>query len=59
MADFPIEKAKETVAQALETLKPSDSQHHVRIACFIPDGKVGNDAEILAAVQKHLVSQLR
>lgn len=34
-------------------LKPSDSQQHVRIVCFMTDGQVYNDAEILAAVQKH------
>ena len=34
-------------------LDPSDSQHHVRIVCFMTDGQVGNDQEILAEVQKH------
>jgi Ca-activated chloride channel homolog len=34
-------------------LDPSDSQQHVRIACFLTDGQVGNDAEIIAEVQKH------
>ena len=34
-------------------LDPSDSQHHVRLACFMTDGQVGNDMEILAEVQKH------
>ena len=34
-------------------LDPSDSQYHVRFACFMTDGKVGNDQEILAEVQKH------
>ncbi len=34
-------------------LDPSDSQYHVRLACFLTDGQVGNDAEILAEVQKH------
>ncbi|HEX6650163.1 MAG TPA: VIT domain-containing protein, partial [Pyrinomonadaceae bacterium] len=34
-------------------LDPSDSQYHVRLACFMTDGQVGNDAEILAEVQKH------
>lgn len=109
MAGFPIEKAKETAALALETLnphdtfnlitfsgdtkilfpapvpateenlieakkmlsthqgfggtemmkaitaalEPSESQHHLRIVCFMTDGQVGNDAEILAAVQKY------
>ena len=34
-------------------LDPSDSQQHVRIACFLTDGQVGNDREILAEIQKH------
>lgn len=34
-------------------LDPSDSQQHVRIACFLTDGQVDNDAEIIAEVQKH------
>ena len=34
-------------------LDPSDSQHHVRLACFMTDGQVGNESEILAEVQKH------
>ena len=34
-------------------LDPSDSQYHVRIACFMTDGQVGNESEIIAEVQKH------
>lgn len=35
-------------------LEPSDSHdHHVRIACFMTDGQVGNDKEIINEVQKH------
>jgi Ca-activated chloride channel homolog len=34
-------------------LDPSDSQDHVRVVCFLTDGYVGNDLEILAEVQKH------
>ena len=34
-------------------LAPSDSQDHVRIVCFMTDGQIGNEAEILAEVQKH------
>jgi Ca-activated chloride channel homolog len=34
-------------------LDPSDSQKHVRIVCFMTDGYVGNDMEIIAEVQKH------
>ena len=34
-------------------LDPSDSQQHMRIACFLTDGQVSNEAEIIAEVQKH------
>lgn len=34
-------------------LEPSDSQDHMRIVCFVTDGYVGNDMEIIGEVQKH------
>ena len=34
-------------------LMPSDSQDHVRVVCFLTDGYVGNDMEIVGEVQKH------
>ena len=34
-------------------LDPSDAQDHVRIVCFMTDGYVGNDMEIIAEVQRH------
>ena len=34
-------------------LDPSDSQGHIRIVCFMTDGYVGNDMEIIAEIQKH------
>jgi len=34
-------------------LEPSDSQDHVRVVCFVTDGYVGNDMEIIGEVQKH------
>ena len=34
-------------------LKPSDDQSHVRIVCFMTDGYVGNDMEIIAEIQRH------
>ncbi len=34
-------------------LEPSDSQEHLRVVCFMTDGYVGNDMEIIAEVQKH------
>src|SRR5207249_6266056 len=35
------------------SMDPSDAQNHVRIVCFMTDGYVGNDMEIIAEVQKH------
>ncbi len=34
-------------------LEPSDSQSHLRVVCFMTDGYVGNDLEIIAEIQKH------
>ena len=34
-------------------LDPSDSQYHLRIVCFMTDGLVGNDMEIISEVKKH------
>jgi Ca-activated chloride channel homolog len=34
-------------------LDPSDSSDHVRVVCFMTDGYVGNDMEIISEVQKH------
>ncbi|MBS1794461.1 MAG: VWA domain-containing protein [Acidobacteria bacterium] len=34
-------------------LEPSDAQDHVRVVCFMTDGYVGNEAEILGEIQKH------
>jgi Ca-activated chloride channel family protein len=34
-------------------LDPSDAQDHVRITCFMTDGEVGDDMQIIAEVQKH------
>ncbi|MBI4751097.1 MAG: TonB family protein [Acidobacteria bacterium] len=34
-------------------LEPSDSQNHLRVVCFMTDGYVGNDLEILSEVKKH------
>jgi len=34
-------------------LEPSDEQGHVRIVCFMTDGLVGNDMEIISEVQRH------
>lgn len=40
--------------KAIKTaLEASDSQQHVRIVCFMTDGYVGNEPEIIAEVQKH------
>jgi Ca-activated chloride channel family protein len=34
-------------------LAPSDSQDHVRVVCFLTDGEVGNDMDIIAEVKQH------
>jgi len=34
-------------------LDPSDQQDHVRIVCFMTDGYVGNDMEIIGEVKRH------
>nr|HQU83155.1 TonB family protein [Pyrinomonadaceae bacterium] len=34
-------------------LEPSDSQDHLRIVCFMTDGYVGNEGEIISEIQKH------
>ena len=34
-------------------LDPSDAKDHLRIVCFMTDGYVGNEEEIIAEVQKH------
>jgi Ca-activated chloride channel family protein len=34
-------------------LDPSDAADHIRIVCFMTDGYVGNDMEIISEVQKH------
>jgi Ca-activated chloride channel family protein len=34
-------------------LAPSDAQGRVRVVCFMTDGQVGNDMEIISEVQKH------
>ena len=35
------------------SMDPSDEQDHLRIVCFMTDGYVGNDMEIIGEVQKH------
>jgi Ca-activated chloride channel family protein len=34
-------------------LDPTDSQQHMRVVCFMTDGEVGNDMEILGEIQRH------
>ncbi len=34
-------------------LDPTDSQEHVRIVCFMTDGYVGNESEIIAEIKRH------
>jgi Ca-activated chloride channel family protein len=34
-------------------LDPSDSQQHIRIVCFMTDGYVGNEEQILTEIRRH------
>ena len=34
-------------------LEPSDASDHIRIVCFMTDGYVGNDMEIIGEIQNH------
>jgi Ca-activated chloride channel homolog len=34
-------------------LDPSDEADHIRVVCFVTDGFVGNDMEIVGAIKKH------
>ncbi|HEX8773997.1 MAG TPA: VWA domain-containing protein, partial [Pyrinomonadaceae bacterium] len=43
----------EMMKAIVAALAPSDAAGHLRIACFMTDGQVGNDMEIIAEVQKH------
>lgn len=35
------------------SMDASDSQQHIRIVCFMTDGYVGNEGEIISEIQKH------
>jgi Ca-activated chloride channel family protein len=40
--------------KAIKTaLDPSDAQDHVRVVCFMTDGYVGNDMEIIGEIKRH------
>jgi Ca-activated chloride channel homolog len=43
----------EMMKAIVAALEPSDSQSHVRITCFMTDGQVGNEKEIIEEVRKH------
>ncbi|HXG83155.1 MAG TPA: hypothetical protein VNI84_03920, partial [Pyrinomonadaceae bacterium] len=34
-------------------LEPTDSQQHIRVVCFMTDGYIGNDLEIVGEIQKY------
>jgi Ca-activated chloride channel family protein len=34
-------------------LEPTDAADHLRVVCFMTDGYVGNEEEIIAEVQRH------
>jgi Ca-activated chloride channel homolog len=33
--------------------RPSGQEEHVRMVCFMTDGYVGNDLEIISEIKKH------
>jgi biopolymer transport protein ExbB/TolQ len=43
----------EMISAIRAALAPSDEQDHVRIVCFMTDGYVGNDMEIISEIQLH------
>jgi Ca-activated chloride channel family protein len=43
----------EMMKAILASLEPSDSQSHVRIVCFMTDGQVGNENQIIGEVSRH------
>lgn len=47
------EGGTEMMSAIKAALKPSDDQSHVRIVCFMTDGYVGNDMEVVAEIKKH------
>jgi Ca-activated chloride channel homolog len=53
LADTSGEGGTEMMKAIQAALDPTDSQDHVRIVCFMTDGYVGNEMEIIAEVQKH------
>lgn len=53
LADSSGSGGTEMMKAIKAALDPSDSQGHVRIVCFMTDGYVGNDMEIISEVQKH------
>ncbi len=43
----------EMMKAIIAALEPSGKQDHIRIVCFMTDGYVGNDFEIISEIQKH------
>lgn len=53
LADTEGNGGTEMMKAIRAALDPSDAQNHVRITCFLTDGQVGNDMEIISEVRKH------
>ena len=53
LAGVKSEGGTEMMQAIRAALDPSNAQDHMRITCFLTDGQVGNDMEIIAEVQKH------
>lgn len=43
----------EMMKAVVAALAPSDSQKHIRIVCFMTDGQIGNEPQIIGEIQKH------
>lgn len=53
LQDSDADGGTEMMKAIRAALAPSGSQSHVRIVCFMTDGQVGNDSEILAEIKKY------
>jgi Ca-activated chloride channel family protein len=53
LAHTKSEGGTEMMKAIRAALAPSDAQDHLRITCFMTDGQVGDDMEIISEVQRH------
>src|SRR5215831_1576302 len=54
LLDFIRQKTAYEMMKAIRAaLADTDAQDHIRIVCFLTDGYVGNDMEIISEIQRH------